>query len=50
MVDPPAMPDMDDPVFPKKSFVIVVSVAAALLLIAVVVVVSVLVRVKRSDE
>ncbi len=50
VVDPPAMPDMDDPVFPKKSFVIVVSVAAALLLIAVVVVVSVLVRVKRSDE
>lgn len=50
VVDPPAMPDKDDPVFPKKSFVLVVSVAVASLLIAVVVFVSALVRVGRDDE
>ena len=50
VVDPPAMPDKDDPVFPRKSFVIVVSVALASLLIAVVVVVSASVRVGRDDE
>lgn len=50
VVDPPAMPDKDDPVFPKKSFVILVAVALASLLIAVVVVLSTLVRVRRVDE
>ncbi len=50
VVDPPVMPDKDDPVSPKKLFVIVVSIALAFLLTATIIVVSALMRIRRVDE